>query len=168
MIMNGECICDYTGEWHVKVWARSSDGAKTGRSAAHARDSAAAEPGNVPAPAGCSDLDGAVRELQAVRWRYHLAQAEIARLRGELSVTEDARDEQDQRRSALIEAVADSVPSAMLNSRRQGWDEGWEAAQAGFPKSMNPHRSHGDPSPAAPFVPTAAPDATPPGARPGA
>lgn len=117
----------------MKVWARSSD-AQTSE-----RASALAEPGQRTASAGCPALDEVLREVQAIRWRYKLAEAEIDRLRGELSSTEDARDQQDQRRSALIDAVADSVPSAMLTSRRQGWDEGWEAAHAGFAKSMNPH-----------------------------
>jgi hypothetical protein len=122
-----------------------SDAEKSERTAANAP----AEPGERAAAAGCPALDDAVREIQAMRWRYNLAQAEIGRLRGALSSTEDARDEQDQRRSALIEAVADSVPSAMLTSRRQGWDEGWEAAQAGFPKNMNPHRGQVGPPAAA-------------------
>lgn len=152
----------------MKVWARSSDAETSGRAAAKTAGRAPAEPRNLTASAGCPDLDEALREVQAIRWRYHLAQAEIARLRGELSLTEDARDEQDQRRSALIEAVADSVPSAMLNSRRQGWDEGWEAAQAGFPKTMNPHRNPGGSATAAPFVATAESGATPPGAPSGA
>lgn len=128
----------------MKVWARSSDAQKSGPTAA----GTPAQPGHVPISVERAALAEALREVQALRWRYKLAEAEIDRLRGALSSTEDARDEQDQRRSALIEAVADSVPSAMLTSRRQGWDEGWEAAQAGFPKSMNPHRGDlGAPAP---------------------
>lgn len=124
----------------MKVWARSSAAEKSARTGADAVGRAPAEPPGAVPSAGCAALDDALVELRALRWRYNLAQAEIERLRNALSSTEDARDEQDQRRSALIEAVADSVPSAMLTSRRQGWDEGWEAAQAGFPKSVNPHR----------------------------
>lgn len=125
----------------MKLWARSSDVQTSERVAARAHKGAPAAPVDPATTAGCPALDDALRQVQTMRWRYNLARAEIDRLRGALSSTEDARDEQDQRRSALIEAVADSIPSAMLTSRRQGWDEGWEAAQAGFPKGMNPHRA---------------------------
>lgn len=108
----------------MKVWARASSERGVSRS---------------ESPEPNTSLEDALRQVQAIRWRYNLAQTELDRLRRELSTAEEAREQQDQRRSALVEAVADSVPSAMLNSRRQGWDEGWEAARIGLPKSANPH-----------------------------
>lgn len=108
----------------MKVWARVSGARGVSRSEPREPD---------------TSIEDALREVQAMRWRFNLAQAELDRLRRELSTAEEAREQQDQRRSALVDAVADSVPSAMLNSRRQGWDEGWEAARVGLPKSANPH-----------------------------
>jgi hypothetical protein len=32
------------------------------------------------------------------------------------------------------------VPAALMLARTKAWDEGWEAAQRGFPKSYNPVR----------------------------
>ena len=123
----------------MKVWTRSSGEGRSGRNITRAGETSPAEP--VPgAGPDASQLEDALRRAQAMQWRYNLARTELDRLRQELSTAQEAREEQDARRAALVEAVADSVPSAMLNSRRQGWDEGWEAAQVGLPKSMNPHR----------------------------
>ena len=129
----------------MKVWARTSGAGGSGRSANRAPKSPPEKPVDAATCADCPALEEALlRQTQVMRWRYNLAQTELDRLRRALSTAEEARDQQGQRRVALIEAVADSVPSAMLNFRTQGWDEGWEAAQAGLPKSMNPHRDGGD------------------------
>lgn len=128
----------------MKVWARSSDAGRTGPSGRSESRASGAPGGTADAAASeGSPLEEALRQAQAMRWQYNVAQTELDRLRRELSTAQAAREQQDARREALVEAVADSVPSAMRNSRRQGWDEGWEAAKVGLPKHMNPHRDSG-------------------------
>lgn len=118
----------------MKVWARSVGADGVGCASATSRVQA-----TDVTPTCVTSLEDALRQVQALRWRCEVARNEVDRLRRELSTAEQAREQQDQRRAALVEAVADSVPSAMLSSRRQGWDEGWEAARMGLPKSANPH-----------------------------
>ncbi len=50
-----------------------------------------------------------------------------------------ARAESERRRrEALVESVAVAVPVAILSARTKAWDEGWEAARCGLPRSANP------------------------------
>lgn len=67
--------------------------------------------------------------------------AEAERLRQQVAEANRDRDEQEQRREALVESVAAAVPAALLHARAQAWDAGWEAARLGLPKSANPVRS---------------------------
>lgn len=48
----------------------------------------------------------------------------------------------ERRREVLIECVVASVPAAILNARMQAWDDGWEAARKGLPKTVNPAGPH--------------------------
>ena len=50
--------------------------------------------------------------------------------------------EAERRREVLIECVVASVPAAILNARTQAWDDGWEAARKGLPKTANPAGPH--------------------------
>lgn len=51
-----------------------------------------------------------------------------------------ARDEQELRHAALLDSIATTIPAALLLARTRAWDEGWEAARHGLPKSSNPVR----------------------------
>jgi hypothetical protein len=48
--------------------------------------------------------------------------------------------EQDRLHAALLDTVATTVPAALLLARTTAWDEGWEAARRGLPKTCNPVR----------------------------
>ena len=48
--------------------------------------------------------------------------------------------EQDRLHAALLDTVATTVPAALMLARTTAWDEGWEAARRGLPKSCNPVR----------------------------
>jgi hypothetical protein len=67
--------------------------------------------------------------------------AEAERLRQQVAEANRDREEQEQRREALVESVAAAVPAALAHARAQAWDAGWEAARHGLPKSANPVRS---------------------------
>jgi hypothetical protein len=47
---------------------------------------------------------------------------------------------EQRRREALIECVVSAVPVAILSARSEAWNEGWEAALRGLPKTANPAR----------------------------
>ena len=51
-----------------------------------------------------------------------------------------AHAEQDRLHAALLDTVATTVPAALMLARTNAWDEGWEAARRGLPKSCNPVR----------------------------
>jgi hypothetical protein len=64
--------------------------------------------------------------------------AELLRL--QLAAADQARDMQSRRREALIDCVVSAVPAALLKARNAAWDEGYEAACRGLPKTANPAR----------------------------
>lgn len=53
-----------------------------------------------------------------------------------------AEQDAERRREVLIECVVATVPTAILHARTEAWDEGWEAARKGLPKTANPAGPH--------------------------
>ena len=78
------------------------------------------------------------REDQLARFGAAARDAEL--LRRQLEAAKQARAVEDQRREALIDCVVSAVPAALLKARSEAWDEGWEAACRGLPKTVNPAR----------------------------
>lgn len=79
-------------------------------------------------------------QVRAMRWQRDLARAHAERWRLEHVRAVRERDESDARREALLKALTDALPDAVLGWRMRGWDQGWEAAHAGYGKRQNPHR----------------------------